>query len=134
MQTQTKGHILYVEDHDDTRILMEFMLQNAGFTVTSVNCGKTAFEILESGQRFDLYLLNHTFADISGVSLCMAIREKDKETPVLFYSGRAFPKEKEAAMKAGANDYLIKPDDIIRVTEHAAKWIENSKSKNPSAS
>ena len=32
-------------------------------------------------------------------------------------------KEKEEALKAGANDYLIKPMDIYRFTDHMAKWI-----------
>lgn len=121
MKTTDKGHVLYVEDHDDTRILMEFMLREEGFEVTSVDCGEKAYKLLESGQRFDLYLLDHTFPDVSGVSLCMAIRELDNKTPILFYSGRAFSKEKEEAIKAGANDYLIKPNDICNVTTHVAK-------------
>jgi two-component system alkaline phosphatase synthesis response regulator PhoP len=129
METSVKGHILYVEDHDDTRILMEFMLRNAGFEITSVECGEKAYQILESGKRFDLYLLDHTFPDVSGVSLCLAIRELDNETPILFYSGRAFSKEKEEAMKAGANDYLIKPNDIAHVADHVAKWIDISKAR-----
>ncbi len=123
----TKGHVLYIEDHDDTRILMEFMLKDAGFEVTSATNGEDAYQLLESGQRFDLYLLDHTFPDVSGVSLCLAIRELDKETPILFYSGRAFSKEREEAIKAGANDYLIKPMDIYHVTDHVAKWIAESK-------
>jgi two-component system alkaline phosphatase synthesis response regulator PhoP len=133
METLTKGHILYVEDHDDTRILMEFMLRNAGFEITSVACGEKAYQILKSRKQFDLYLLDHTFSDVSGVSLCMAIRELDKDTPILFYSGRAFAKEKEEAMKAGANDYLIKPNDIDHVADHAAKWIEVSTVKKSSS-
>lgn len=129
MKNSAKGHILYVEDHTDTLILIEFMLREAGFEVTSATNGEDAYRIFESGQHFDLYLLNHTFPDVSGVSLCLAIREKDKETPILFYSGRAFPKEKEAALNAGANDYLIKPNDIVHLTDHVLKWIEIGRSK-----
>ncbi|MBA2646375.1 MAG: response regulator [Pyrinomonadaceae bacterium] len=128
----TVGHILYVEDHDDTRVLIEFILREKGIGVTSASDGAGAFKHMESGVRFDLYLLNHTFRDVSGVSLCMAIRERDKETPILFYSARALPQEREEAIKAGANDYLVKPLDIYHVADHVMKWINEAKSrKNP---
>lgn len=132
MQTP-KGHILYVEDHDDTRILMTIMLERAGFEVTSARDGKDCLELAQSGQHFDLYLLDHTFPDASGVTICEALRELDADTPILFYSGRALPREKEAALKAGAQDYLIKPQDLFNVAEHAAKWIEAKRNpQNPS--
>lgn len=117
------NHILYVEDHDDTRILMTMMLERAGFAVTAVECGRECLKLVEGGQRFDLYLLDHTFPDASGVTICQALRKLDANTPIIFYSGRAMQEEKEAAIKAGANDYLIKPDDLFNVAEHAAKWI-----------
>jgi CheY-like chemotaxis protein len=46
------------------------------------------------------------------------------KTPILFYSGRALPQDKEAAMRAGAQAYLIKPADTVDVAEHVAKWID----------
>ena len=119
---QTKGHILYCEDHDDTRIIMTMMLEQAGFRVTSVGTGKDCLELARR-ERFDLYLLDHTFPDASGVTLCEELRKFDEHTPILFYSGRAMPAEKEAAIRAGAQDYLIKPGDLFNVAGHAAKWI-----------
>jgi len=118
-----QGHILYVEDHDDTRILMTLMLEQAGFQVTPVTNGAECIEKVKSGQRFDLYLLNHTFPDASGVTICEMLRDLDNHTPIIFYSGRAMPQEREAAIKAGAQDYLIKPSDLFNVADHAAKWI-----------
>lgn len=126
---QTRGHVLYVEDHDDTRILMTILLERAGFRVTPVGNGADCLR-LAAEQRFDLYLLDHTFPDASGVTVCEALRKMDAETPILFYSGRALPQEKEAAIKAGAQDYLIKPLDIFNVAAHVTKWIE-ARPKSP---
>jgi CheY-like chemotaxis protein len=123
MQTP-KGHVLYCEDHDDTRILITLLLEQAGFQVTSASRGMECLRLAESGERFNLYLLDHIFPDASGVEVCRALRKMDAETPILFYSGRAMPQEKEAAMRAGANDYLIKPFEPARIAEHIAKWVE----------
>ncbi len=119
----TKPRILYVEDHDDTRIMMTYMLENEGFHVTPAINGAECLELLKT-EQFDLYLLDHTFPDASGVTLCMKIRETDKDTPILFYSARALQEEKDAAIQAGAQDYLIKPADIFNVGKHVRKWIK----------
>jgi CheY-like chemotaxis protein len=129
----TKGHVLYCEDHDDTRILMTLMLERAGFRVTQTSNGTDCLELARGGQHFDLYLLDHTFPDASGVTICEALREFDPQTPILFYSGRAMPQEKEAALRAGAQDYLIKPQDLFDVADHVAKWIEARPYSKPSS-
>jgi CheY-like chemotaxis protein len=120
-------HVLYCEDHDDTRIMMTMMLESAGFRVATAGCGKECLQLAGSGELFDLYLLDHTFPAASGVTICEALRELDPKTPILFYSGRALPVEKEAALRAGAQDYLIKPQDLFNVAAHVRKWIEASR-------
>ncbi len=127
MTVATKGHVLYCEDNEDTRILMTMMLERAGFKVTYGASVKECAEKAESGEHFDLYLLDHSFPDASGLSLCEMLREHDQTTPILFCSGHALQEEKEAATRAGAQDYLIKPDDVPDVAAHVEKWINESR-------
>ena len=123
----TTGHVLYCEDHEDTRALMTIMLKRAGFQVTPARNGSDCLKLAQSGQGFDLYLLDNTIPDISGVSICRELRKYDAKTPILFYSARAMPGEKEEAMKAGAQEYLVKPDDLFDVADHVARWIAASR-------
>ena len=73
---ETAGRVLYVEDHDDTRVLMTVLLERAGFAVTAVPTAAEGLQLARDG-GFDLYLLDHTFPDASGVMLCRALREFD---------------------------------------------------------
>ncbi|HEV2802209.1 MAG TPA: response regulator [Pyrinomonadaceae bacterium] len=128
------GRVLYVEDHDDTRVLMKMLLEQAGFNVTAVDTGERCLELArERRGQFDLYLLDHTFPDASGVSICASLRQFDQTTPIIFYSSRAMPQEKEAALQAGAQDYLIKPNDLFHVAEHVASWIKMNRPSPDSA-
>ena len=129
MSATSQGHILYCEDHDDTRALMTFILERAGFQVTPARNGTECMELAKS-QRFALYLLDHTFPDSSGVTVCEMLREHDPDTPILFYSARAMQQEKEMAIRCGAQDYLIKPNDLFHIAEHVAKWINEAKKGN----
>ena len=62
------------------------------------------------------------------MTLCEEIRKFDAETPILFYSGRALPEEREAAVKAGAQAYLVKPGNLFEVVNEVAKWVEAGRS------
>lgn len=56
----------------------------------------------EGEGRFDLYLLDHTYPDASGVTICEWLRKLDTEMPILFCPGRAMPQERGAALRTGA--------------------------------
>jgi DNA-binding response OmpR family regulator len=102
---------------------MTIMLKRAGFQVTPARNGSDCLKLAQSGQGFDLYLLDNTLPDLSGLAICGELRKSDTETPILFYSARAMPGEREAAITAGAQDYLIKPDDLFDVADQVSKWI-----------
>jgi FOG: CheY-like receiver len=45
------------------------------------------------------------------------LRKFDNDTPILFYSGAAYERDKQAALVAGAQGYLTKPADNEKLVE-----------------
>ena len=71
----------------------------------------TAFDALRESNRraFDAYVLEYWLPDWPGPSLCNDLRESDPHAAVIFCAGSARDVDRERAIKAGANAYLVKP-------------------------
>ncbi len=111
-----RRRILFIEDHEDTRELVSFVLEASGYSVTSNTTVAGALHLAQT-EKFDLYLLDNWLPDGTGFELCQRLREFDGLTPVLFYSGAVFDSDKLAAIQAGAQGYLAKPcpySDLLR--------------------
>ena len=65
---------------------------------------------------------------LSGVELTLRIRQFNKSTPILFYSGAAAQEEQRSALEAGAQGYLIKPVGIEELVERIERLIAESNS------
>src|SRR4051794_21344368 len=106
-----KKQILCVEDDDETCLLIKNLLGLISCEVTTVQSVKEALQKIES-EKFDLYLLDNWLPGGSGIELCRKIRDGDAKTPIVFYSGAAYDTDKQEALAAGAQVYLVKPADI----------------------
>jgi DNA-binding response OmpR family regulator len=111
MTELTKGKILFVDEDPDTRELMVILLERAGYRIVTVDSIAEGLQHAET-RDFDLILLDWFLKDGTGIDLCRWIRGIDKETPIFFYTGVAYPHELKKAMEAGAQGYFIKPVDI----------------------
>ena len=129
---QIKARILYLEDHEDTRELVTFVLEKDNYKVTSESTLRDALELART-QRFDLFLLDSWLVDGSGVEFCQRVREFDPMTPILFYSGAAFDSDKLKAIRAGAQGYLVKPcsfSDLLRTISRLLTHFPNRSPRN----
>jgi CheY-like chemotaxis protein len=105
--------ILSVDDHEDTLLMLQAMLGARGCRVTGAASVSEGLKRAEAGE-FDLYLLDFKFPDGTGRELCERIREFDRETPILFFSG-SHPALQQEALPCGAQGYVLKPDlDALR--------------------
>ena len=118
----TQHHVLYIEDHDDTRDLVTFVLSEHNYRVTT---GATTVDALKLSRehRFDLYMLDSWLPDGSGIDLCKTLRLLDPSTPIMFLSGAAYEADKQTAINSGAQSYMIKPVDLGELCSEVSKLI-----------
>ena len=107
---QHKSKILLVEDHEDTSDLMVLLLNQLNYDVVTTTTVAGALSLAESAS-FDLFVLDSMLTDGTGTELCKRIRQRDDSTPILFYSAKAYDQDKDEALLAGAQKYLVKPVD-----------------------
>ncbi|MFN2529698.1 MAG: response regulator transcription factor [Pyrinomonadaceae bacterium] len=127
-----KRHILYIEDHEDTRELITLVLKQKNCEVTTAATVQNGIELANEG-NFDLYLLDSWLPDGSGLDLCKRIREFDQRTPILFYSAAAYEVDKDLAMSSGAQGYLIKPSQTSELCDLVIMLIDEAANHTHSA-
>ena len=106
--------ILYVEEHAESCELLALWLGSYGYELVSVNTLSDGLSQAKSG-TFNIYILSGKFIDGTGLDLCRLIRQFDPTTPIVFYSALARDSDLVAAVNAGAQAYLIKPNDFEQI-------------------
>lgn len=114
--------VLFIEDDADTRELVCFVLQRENFEVVVASNSEEAM-LAAVAMSFDLYLIDNWLPGESGVELCRRLRQFDRNTPILFYSGAAYEQDKLAAFAAGAQGYLTKPMEIAQLVREVSHLI-----------
>ncbi|WP_152051076.1 sigma-54-dependent transcriptional regulator [Tautonia marina] len=113
-KTQHGGlRILFADDEDYLRDLMERELPRLGHDVTTCPDGQAAIRALERG-RFDAALLDIQMPGLTGIEVLEKFRQLSPETQVILMTGHATVDTAVQALRLGAFDYLTKP----------CKWAE----------
>jgi CheY-like chemotaxis protein len=110
--------ILVIDDDSLNCELIKLMLQfsNPHYEIT---CALTSEEglSLASSQGFDLYLLDYRLRGMTGIEVCRTLRQTHADTPIMFFTGETHDHKRQEAVQAGADAYLIKPNDLKNLTE-----------------
>jgi CheY-like chemotaxis protein len=105
----TKARILFADDHDDIRFMVITLLGAYDYEVVTADCMGSALELAHSA-AFDVYLLDNRLPDGTGSELCQRLREFDRDTPIVFFSGDAYESDRQRAFNSGAQEYVEKPN------------------------
>ena len=119
--------ILHVDDEPDIREVAAMSLAiDPAIKVRSVRSGEEALEMLATGWRPDVILLDVMMPDLDGPGTLQRLRNMPghETTPVIFMTARAQASERVSFIDLGAIGVIIKPFDPMalasQVRDHLA--------------
>jgi PAS domain S-box-containing protein len=118
--------ILAVDDEEDMRTLLTFILQQAGATVTTVETAAQALATLKTTKP-DLLLTDIAMPEVDGYGLLRQIRslEPDQggQTPAIAITAYAGELNQQRVLAAGFQHYISKPVDPHRLVQEIAQVL-----------
>ncbi len=110
MPPESKPLVLVVDDNDDARTSLSFLLRLQNYLVEEAGTAREAIQL--AGHRTDLIVLDVILPDQNGNEVCRQLKADPatSTTPVLMLSGQAVEDEDRiAGLEGGADVYLTKP-------------------------
>lgn len=116
-------NILCIDDNKDTCDLLMFVFQRAGYKIISTGFAEEGIRLAREN-HFAAIILDYRLGDLDGIDLCRIIRTFDTETPIIFFTAEAREATKQRAIEAGAQVYLVKPDDFEDIDQTVIELIK----------
>jgi len=126
--------ILLVDDSRTMRNIQRRVLEGLGGTeFAEAGDGLEALTAIAAnrvdGGRFDLMLIDWNMPNMDGITLVSKVRQSDKATPMIMVTTEAEKERIINAIKAGVNNYVIKPFTPDVLMEKVKQTLERCKLK-----
>ena len=121
------ARIIYVEDDDIVGDVVKQGLGEAGHIVGVIGHGALAYDTIVFKQP-DLILLDCSLPGMTGVEILQRVRAIPDIylTPIVMLTALADQADIDAALEAGANDYIVKPVDLPTLIERIDAVLANT--------
>ena len=101
-------HLLVVEDDKDTADFISNGLLQSGHLVDTASNGRDGLYMATTGD-FDLVILDRMLPIVDGLTIVRTLRASGNKVPILILSALGEIDHRVDGLKAGADDYLVKP-------------------------
>lgn len=100
--------MLIIEDDPDTASYIKKGVEEAGHIADHASQGKDGL-LLASTEQYDVLIIDRMLPEMDGLAIVKTIRASENTTPVLILSALGEVDDRVQGLKAGADDYLVKP-------------------------
>lgn len=117
------SHILVIDDEKNYLLVLEALLSDAGYTVTTLNDPETALAFLEESE-VDVIITDMKMPRITGREVLEHVKKQWPHIPVCIMTAFGSIEGAVDVMKYGAFDYITKPfsnDELLLSVQNAAE-------------
>lgn len=119
-----KNRILVVEDDLDISEIITLNLQYSAYEYVALDDGMKTIDYLKKDHSFDLAILDIMLPGIDGFALMEYMRRYN--IPVLYLTAKADVGSKIKGLRDGAEDYLVKPFEVLELLVRIEKVLERT--------
>lgn len=108
-----QAKVLLIEDNEQNRYLLRYLLETHGYDVVCAVDGESGIE-LASTLIPKAILLDIQLPSMSGYAVARALRERAplSDIPIIAVTSYAMPGDREEALAAGCTGYIEKPINV----------------------
>ena len=122
-------HVLLVEDNPDILANIYAYLEPLGYTLDSARDGFAGLA-LAADHTHDAIVLDLMLPGLDGVELCRRLRQElRRDTPVLMLTARDTVDDKVLGLRAGADDYVVKPFALAELEARLQALVRRSRGR-----
>ncbi|WP_270375238.1 response regulator transcription factor [Marinicauda sp. Alg238-R41] len=100
--------LLIIEDDKDVASFMSRGMKEAGHVIDAAHDGETGLEMARNG-GYDVLIVDRMLPKLDGLTVIETLRGEGDQTPVLILSALGEVDDRVQGLKAGGDDYLVKP-------------------------
>ena len=129
MDATEKINVLLVEDDGAATALIEETLSGIGYRGSCAKDGVTGFDMAQAG-NYDILIVDRMLPKRDGLTMVQQLRAAGQNAPVLFLSALGEVEDRVAGLRAGGDDYLVKPYAISELTARLEALARRQAGKN----
>jgi two-component system OmpR family response regulator len=128
MALNEKLRILLIEDDHRVAELVRVGLEPEGHAITSVPDGRAGL-LRAGGEAWDIIIIDRMLPGLDGLGLLRMLRGAGVTTPALFLTALGGIDDRVAGLRAGGDDYLVKPFAVNELSARIAALIRRGATK-----
>jgi two-component system OmpR family response regulator len=119
--------LLIIEDDEDVASYVKSGLEQAGYTVDAAANGKDGL-FLATTESYDGIIVDRMLPGVDGLTIIRTLRASDISTPALVLSALGEVDDRVAGLKAGGDDYLVKPFEFVELQARIEALLRRQRS------